>query len=207
MVFYGVRLKILEAEKALLAKGKLKCHDDVFYLYWQEVRQLQKGEMSWLDVEERIRERRIEYIRLSKLPPPKTFGVANRLKTNHNTGDVLSGKGASPGACQGIARVIMDPGTEATVAAGEILVAPYTDPAWTPLFLTASAAVVEVGSYFSHAGTIAREYGMPCVVDVENCTSRIKTGDKIRVDGSQGVVSLISEDKPEQGTEPGEIKC
>ena len=95
----------------------------------------------------------------------------------------------------------MDPGTDATVAAGEILVAPYTDPAWTPLFLTASAAVVEVGSYLSHAGTIAREYGMPCVVDVEHCTTQIKTGDKIRVDGSNGLVTVLT-DEPEPEAEP-----
>jgi len=87
----------------------------------------------------------------------------------------------------------MDPAIDATVLPGEILVAPYTDPAWTPLFLTASAAVVEVGSYLSHAGTIAREYGLPCVVDAPNCTARLKTGDRIRVNGSNGTVVLLND--------------
>jgi len=71
------------------------------------------------------------------------------------------------------------------------LVAPYTDPAWTPLFLTAGAAVIEVGSYLSHAGAVAREYAMPCVVDVAACTSKIRTGDRLRVDGGNGQVWLI----------------
>ena len=85
----------------------------------------------------------------------------------------------------------MDPAIDAVIKPGEILVAPYTDPAWTPLFLTASAAVIEVGSYLSHAGTIAREYGMPCVVDVLDCTTRITSGDLIHVDGSSGKVTLL----------------
>ena len=83
------------------------------------------------------------------------------------------------------------PTTSAELQAGEILVAPFTDPAWTPLFLTARAAVVEIGSYLSHAGTIAREYGMPCVVDVEACTSRIRDGMRLAVDGDRGVVTLL----------------
>ncbi|MCI5150860.1 MAG: hypothetical protein D3916_16005 [Candidatus Electrothrix sp. MAN1_4] len=63
---------------------------------------------------------------------------------------------------------------------------------WTPLFLTAGAAVVEVGSYLSHAGTVAREYGLPCVVDVAECTERIRTGGLIFVDGNQGAVHILS---------------
>ena len=195
MVFYGVRLKILDAEAKLMTADKLKCPDDIFYLDWQEIEQLEQGAMGWLDVEESIRKRRMEYIRLSKLAPPKTFGVSLTAQTTDD-GSGLTGQGASPGTCEGVARVIMDPITDATVESGEILVAPYTDPAWTPLFLTAQAAVVEVGSYLSHAGTIAREYGMPCVVDVEHCTCRIKTGDRIRLDGSSnGIVSLLSREE------------
>jgi pyruvate,water dikinase len=90
----------------------------------------------------------------------------------------------------GLARVVLDPAVDATLLPGEILVAPYTDPAWTPLFLIAQAAVVEVGSYLSHAGTIAREYGMPCVVDAPGCTSLIQTGDRIRVNGTLGRVEF-----------------
>lgn len=196
MGFYAVRKKILKIETALLERGVLKCKDDIYYLEWAEIQALQIGTLAWLDVEDRIRERRMNFIRLSKKTPPKTFGVLLDDASNEpDKGEPhqIRGQGASPGECEGIARVIMDPGIDATVSPGEILIAPYTDPAWTPLFLTASAAVVEVGSYLSHAGTIAREYGLPCVVDAENCTERIKTGDYIRVNGSNGTVQLLDQ--------------
>ena len=85
-----------------------------------------------------------------------------------------------------------------TLETGEILVAPYTDPAWTPLFLTAGAAVVEVGSYLSHAGTVAREFGMPCVVDLPDCTRRIQTGWRLAVDGDSGKVRVLREGAAEK---------
>ena len=88
---------------------------------------------------------------------------------------------------------ILDPSVDLTLRPGEVLVAPYTDPAWTPLFLVAGAAVVEVGSYLSHAGTVAREYGLPCVVDVADCTRRIPSGARVQVDGSTGVVRILAE--------------
>lgn len=192
MVFYAARKKILKVEAALLNQGALKCKDDIYYLKWSEIQDLKTDKLTWPDVEERIRERRMDFIRLSKMTPPKTFGVAESTEDDQLSNSVISGQGASPGECEGNARVIMDPGIDATVLPGEILIAPYTDPAWTPLFLTASGAVVEVGSYLSHAGTIAREYGLPCVVDAANCTERIKTGDRIRVNGSTGQVLLLA---------------
>lgn len=193
--FYGVRKKIIQMEDRLIATGSLKCKDDIFYLKWEELHKLDTREYSWTDVEEIIRERRIEQIRLTKLVPPRTIGVNPDVSDDENQVDdheieILRGQGASPGVYVGTARVILDPAVDAEIKPGEILVAPYTDPAWTPLFLIAHAAVVEVGSYLSHAGTIAREYGMPCVVDVEDCTSRIKTGDRIRVNGTLGRVEF-----------------
>lgn len=190
MGFYAVRRKILKIETSLLDRGLLKCRDDIFYLHWHEVTDLNCEKLQWADVEDIIRSRRMEYIRQSKIVPPKTIGLDIESPAPEGS-DSLSGQGASPGRYEGIARVIMDPATDSEIEPGEILVAPFTDPAWTPLFLTASAAVVEVGSYLSHAGTIAREYGMPCVVDVTNCTSRITSGSRIVVDGSQGSVTLL----------------
>ena len=194
MAWYAARKRILEAERALLAAGKLKVKDDVFYLHWAEVAALVAGELAWREVEDRIRERRLEIIRWSKLTPPKTINIATSRTAERAVfdGESLLGQGAAPGTYEGIARVILDPGIDAQLHPGEILIAPYTDPAWTPLFLTAHAAVVEVGSYLSHAGTIAREYGMPCVVDVAGCTRHIKTGDRVFVDGTHGVVRLLS---------------
>ncbi|MFT7687692.1 MAG: phosphoenolpyruvate synthase/pyruvate phosphate dikinase [Candidatus Azotimanducaceae bacterium] len=193
MGFYAIRLKILKLERLLLAQNALKCRDDIYYLEWDELTKLRDGILVWEDVEEIIRERRMDYIRLSKIKPSKTFGIT-LPETAAVIANQIIGQGASPGQYEGTARVITDPTTDADLHPGEILIAPYTDPAWTPLFLTASAAVVEVGSFLSHAGTIAREYGMPCVVDAADCTTRIKTGDKIRVNGSTGEVSLLEEE-------------
>ncbi len=196
MAFYAVRLKILKIEQELLSKKVMKCKDDIFYLHWNEVVQLQTGESDWTDVEDTIRARRMEHIRRGKMVPPKTIGMDIEEVEEYDDEKALSGQGASPGRYEGIARVIMDPATDNEIEPGEILIAPYTDPAWTPLFLTANAAVIEVGSYLSHAGTIAREYGMPCVVDVANCTSKITTGTRISVNGSSGKVTILTQQEP-----------
>lgn len=197
MAFYVCRKKILKIESDFIRQGKLKCKDDIFYLYLDEMAQMQQGHLDWQAVEKRIRERRIEHIRLFKTIPPKAIGVtiSEKPSTDRKKGNVLHGQSASPGSYEGVAHVILDPLLDMELKPGEVLVAPYTDPAWTPLFLTAGAAVVEVGSYLSHAGTIAREYGMPCVVDVPNCTERIQTGFRVRVDGNSGWVHILTENR------------
>jgi len=197
MAAHVTRKKILRLEARLIAEGRIKCRDDIFYLECAEMEQLERGVLGWTDVEERIGERRREHVRLSKITPPKTIGLALPPRPADPTADagdatVLRGQTASPGRCEGIARVILDPAVDLELRPGEVLVAPYTDPAWTPLFLTAGAAVVEVGSFLSHAGTVAREYGLPCVVDVEGCTTRIRTGDRLLVDGDGGTVRVLS---------------
>jgi len=196
MAFYIVRKKILRLEEELIHQKKLRCKGDIFFLRWPELVQMEADELGWLDVEDRIRDRRMEHIRLSKMVPPKTIGVKlmerdenkERIET---VGDALTGQPASPGDYEGVAHVILDPSIDIELKPGEILVAPYTDPAWTPLFLTAGAAVVEVGSYLSHAGTVAREFGMPCVVDVPDCTARIHSGVRLNVDGDRGLVRIL----------------
>ena len=194
MAFQIVRKKILEIEAEFLNQGKLRCKGDIFYLNRQEIADMRDGRLGWLEVEDRIRERRIEHIRLSKIIPPKVIGIKIKekpLKEAEVDADSIAGQGASPGEYEGHAHVILDPSIDIELRPGEILVAPYTDPAWTPLFLTAGAAVVEVGSYLSHAGTVAREFGMPCVVDVPECTKLIHTGVRVRVDGDRGLVRVI----------------
>jgi pyruvate,water dikinase len=196
MAFGILRKKVIRIEAELLRSGKLRCKDDIFFLLLEEVADLQADRLGWLDVEERIRERRIAHIRLSKMSPPKTIGLelprSQPVQGGEADGMLLRGESASPGCYQGPARVILDPSTDAELRPGEVLVAPYTDPAWTPLFLTAGAAVVEIGSYLSHAGTVAREFGMPCVVDVAEATQRIRTGDRIEVDGETGTVRVLA---------------
>lgn len=193
---YITRKKILRLEARLIGEGRLRCRDDIFYLEWAEVEQLRQGTLAWADVEVRIAERRREHVRLSKITPPRTIGIAAatppaEAAAGAGDGTVLRGQTASPGRCEGLARVILDPAVDAELRPGEILVAPFTDPAWTPLFLTAGAAVVEVGSFLSHAGTVAREYGLPCVVDVADCCTRIRTGDRVLVDGDTGLVRML----------------
>jgi phosphohistidine swiveling domain-containing protein len=100
----------------------------------------------------------------------------------------LRGSPASPGVVTATARVILSP-QGARLKLGEILVAPSTDPGWTPLFLTAGGLVMEMGGMMSHGAVVAREYGIPAVVGVAGATERIATGEEITVDGSAGVVS------------------
>jgi pyruvate,water dikinase len=108
---------------------------------------------------------------------------------------MLEGIGVSPGKVTGQARVIKDPLANAEIKPGEILVAPVTDAAWTPLFVTAAATVVDVGGPLSHGSIVAREFGIPCVVNVGKATGLIRTGQVITVDGGAGKVYLHPAEK------------
>ena len=106
-------------------------------------------------------------------------------------GDVLTGLAGCSGVARGKARVVMDPAEAADLEPGEVLVAPITDPAWTPLFMPAAAVVVNVGALMSHAVIVARELEIPCVVSVDGATSKIKTGMTVEVDGTAGTVTVV----------------
>ena len=106
-------------------------------------------------------------------------------------GSSLNGFAGSPGVVEGVARVVMDVRDVGKLEEGEILVAPVTSPSWTPVFGKVAAAVSDIGGIMSHAAIVAREYGMPAVVGTGNATARISTGDRIRVDGDQGVVTIL----------------
>jgi len=103
---------------------------------------------------------------------------------------VLIGSAVSPGVVEGLVRVVLDPhGVQ--LAPGEILVCPGTDPAWTPLFLPAGGLVMEVGGLMTHGSVVAREYGIPAVASVHEATTRLKTGQRVRVDGTAGRVEIV----------------
>src|SRR5262249_8202139 len=104
----------------------------------------------------------------------------------------LPGTPASAGVVEGPARVITDPSRD-VLRAGEILVAPFTDPGWTPLFVHAAGVVTEVGGTMTHGAVVAREYGIPAVVSVVSAVERIKTGRRIRVEGTRGFVQVLEE--------------
>jgi pyruvate,water dikinase len=108
-----------------------------------------------------------------------------------SSGAVLTGSPGSAGVARGRARVVLDPADPAGLEAGDVLVAPLTDPAWTPLFLPAAAVVVNVGALMSHAVIVSRELGIPCVVSVEGATTRIPDGAMVEVDGVAGTVAIL----------------
>ena len=144
-----------------------------------------------------------DYLELQDLEPPffikdgvvpplssyKRLGSAGVSEAE--SGDVLVGVAGSPGVVQGTARVILDPTEPGDLEPGEILIAPLTDPSWTPLFMAASAVVVNVGGQRSHAVVVSRELGLPCVASVTDATLRIPNGAQIEVNGTTGEVTLV----------------
>jgi pyruvate,water dikinase len=104
---------------------------------------------------------------------------------------VLTGVAGSPGVAEGTARIVLDPADPPDLGPGDIMVAPLTDPAWTPLFMAVDAVVVNVGGQISHAVIVSRELGLPCVVSVADASTRIPEGATIRVDGAAGTVTLL----------------
>lgn len=107
-------------------------------------------------------------------------------------GDVIAGVPGSPGVIEGTARIVIDPTDPGDLGPGDIMVAPLTDPAWTPLFMAADGVVVNVGGQISHAIIVSRELGLPCVVSATDATVRIPDGATIRVDGSSGEVTVLA---------------
>ena len=111
-------------------------------------------------------------------------------RTDQEPGDTIKGIGASPGRVTGIARVIHGPGEFNQMRQGEILVTKITTPAWTPLFALAAGIVTDVGGPLSHSSIVAREYQIPAVLGTGVATERIRSGQRITVDGDGGVVTL-----------------
>jgi len=152
------------------------------------------------DIGHVLRLRRAEYVRdLARPDPPPSFiGRPPPVTLPPSDGPRLEGLPASSGVVEGIARVL-GPGGEgiAALQAGEILVARTTDVGLSPLFLVAAGLVTELGGPLSHAAIVAREYGLPAVVNVEGATRSIRTGDRLRVDGDRGVIEKLQGPAPE----------
>ena len=191
---------ISHAKKVYRVLGRRYCEDgviavpeDIYFLTRAEITEIAGG--GELPVEELVSRRRSEYERNLKVtlplysrgrPVPLTPEELEPLEDI----ETLTGIGVSPGEVTGTARVITDPRSNAEIKPGEILVAPVTDAAWTPLFVTAAATVVDVGGPLSHGSIVAREFGIPCVVNAGNATRIIRNGQLITVDGSRGKVYL-----------------
>jgi pyruvate,water dikinase len=173
----------------LAREGRLERPDDIFYLHLVEARAALAG-TSFREVVPERRERHLREQR-RRMVPRVLLSDGTALYGNEGAeGGGITGTPASPGTYTGRARVIFDP-SGAHLEPGEILVAPSTDPGWTPLFLTAGALVMEMGGMMSHGSVVAREYGIPAVVGVLGATSMLTTGQLITVDGSRGVVSAV----------------
>ncbi len=173
----------------LQAAGRLARADDVFMLTVPELQAAIQG----ADPRPIVLERRASFEReRERKHLPRVLlsdGTDAETLLPAPTGDGLTGTPASAGRVTGLARVVMDP-SGARIEPGEILVAPSTDPGWTPLFLTAGGLVMEMGGAMSHGSVVAREYGIPAVVGVAHATTRIVTGQRITVDGGAGTVTV-----------------
>jgi len=177
----------------LVADGVLDTVDDVFFLDIDELMTSQNSNLK-----ARVAQRR-RYWHQHKavVVPGEWTGIpeVRRKDAEERHSDSLAGVGVSPGLVEGRARVLMEPDF-VEVEPGEILVAPHTDPSWSSVMFISSGLVVDIGGALSHAAVVARELGIPCVVNTRTGTRDIKTGDLIRVDGARGTVDVIAADQP-----------
>jgi pyruvate,water dikinase len=190
LLFAQVRRQLLAVGAELAAAGRLAGAEDVFFLDLHEARAAVDGENLTEVVERRraeyereMRRRHVPRVLLSDGTEPEAA-----VLSTVDTAGALVGTPASTGTVTGPARVVHDP-VGAHLEPGEILVAPSTDPGWTPLFLTAGGLVMEMGGANSHGAVVAREYGIPAVVGVPEATSRLVTGQRLTVDGTNGLVT------------------
>lgn len=185
----------LEMGTLLKAKGVLKNANDIFFLRPTEVIALLTGNQPEQKTSILISERKAQYAIWESQDAPNLIAMDSKEDLITPNDGILAGIGCSPGIVEGIARVLFDISETDTLKPDEILVAPHTDPGWTPLFLSCKAVVTEIGGFLSHGATVAREYGIPAVVNVRGATTRIHTGDLIRVNGTTGQVSLCNQHK------------
>ena len=189
-----VRPEIIAAGEQLAARRQLRNSADVWQLGFDELADALAH--PTLDLKSAVATRAEELQRDKAKRPPIAISSDGEIPSLSDDregipANALAGTAASAGVAEGIARVITDPQRE-VLQAGEILVAPFTDPGWTPLFVHAAAVVTEVGGLMTHGAVVAREYGIPAVVSVAGATERIQTGQRIRVDGTRGFVEVLS---------------
>ncbi|MBM4353122.1 MAG: hypothetical protein FJ109_04895 [Deltaproteobacteria bacterium] len=187
------RALALETGRRMAESGLLVRTEDAFFLSREEM-------LAWLDEPAAgtlyplaVALRRLEHEVLSALPdlPPFFVMEGDRIvaeETRVAVGRSLSGLAGSPGVATGRVRVVLKPSDAGRLRPGEVLVAPFTDVGWTPLFLVASAVVTELGGPLSHSCVVAREYGVPAVVNVKDAVRLLRDGQLVTVDGDRGVV-------------------
>jgi phosphoenolpyruvate synthase/pyruvate phosphate dikinase len=180
-----------EAEK-LVRDNLIHENDDIYYLTFEELQEVVRtGKLDY----QVIGQRKEEYKIFEKLTPPRVITsdgeiVAGNYKREDLPAGAIAGLAVSSGIIEGRARVIMNM-EDADLEDGDILVTTFTDPSWTPLFVSIKGLVTEVGGLMTHGAVIAREYGLPSVVGMENATRLIKDRQRIRVNGTEGYVQIL----------------
>ena len=183
-----IRKALLELDRRYQLDG------DVFYLVPEELNRLIEGE----DLQSVIAERKTTRSRLLKIELPDVIysDILNRIGAPQaiEAKDEIQGVGVSVGVATGEAYVLRDAAEAQIAGKNYILVCPSTDPGWTPLFLHAAALVMEYGGMLSHGAIVAREYGIPAVVNIAAATQRLQSGQRLRVDGGRGIVSILEDE-------------
>ncbi len=190
--YFVYKLALLKEAEQLTQAGVIHEQEDIYYLTFEEFHDVVRT--CKLD-QQLISKRKAEYQRYDRLTPPRVITsdgeiIAGEYKRGDFPAEALVGLPVSSGVIEGRARVILNM-EDADLEEGDILVTPYTDPGWTPLFISLKGLVTEVGGVMTHGAVIAREYGLPAVVGVEKATQRIKDGQRIRVHGTEGYIELL----------------
>jgi pyruvate,water dikinase len=189
------RRDLLEVGRRLAGRGGLDAEEEVFHLSLIEVeRALSEPGFETRSAVARQRARIAAWRRVevpNRFTSEEARDLPRRVAPELDDAVRLQGTAVSPGVVEGIACVLRSPFDEVRMRPGGILVAPATDPGWTPLFARAAGVVVELGGVMSHSATIAREYGLPCVSNVPGAVERLRDGDLLGVDGTLGVVEVL----------------
>ncbi len=180
-----------EIGRRMVERGILEQQIDVYHCSLPEIIAILTGYWDGAGLKLLVSERKDLREELSKLEPPDVIideVPQPLLRSSEVHGRVIRGLGVAAGRASGVARIVRHPGENTKLQKGDVLVAPSTDPGWTPLFLRAKALVMEVGGYTSHGAIVAREYGIPAVVNVPGVMKTLKDGEQLTVDGDEGKV-------------------
>jgi len=166
--------------------------EDIYYLYFEELHEAIRTKQLDYSI---IIKRKEEYEIYEKLTPPRVMTSEGEIVSGeYSTGNIpkgaLKGVPISSGVIEGRARVVLRL-EDAMIENGDILVTTFTDPSWTSLFVSVKGLVTEVGGLTTHGSVIAREYGIPGVVGVENATNLIQDGQRIRINGNEGYIEIL----------------
>jgi pyruvate,water dikinase len=197
---HEVRVPMRELGRRFVERGVFDEIEDFGFVLYEEIDDLLGPAPARLT--DRVRERRAAHARMAARvpafvfdgspPDPATWPLRSEVVAGRLAGgESIQGFPGCPGVAEGRARVVLDSSDPMALEPGDVLVAPSTDPSWTPLFVPAAGVVVDVGAALSHAIIVSRELGIPCVVSATDATRRIPDGALVRVDGSCGMVTLL----------------